>query len=176
MSPLKLKIVMKAFILSQFNYCPLVWMFHSRETNNRINHIHERALRIAYKDKNSTFQQLLIKDGAVSIHHRNLQVLATEIYNFLHGLSPNIMEEVFRLNDIRYNLRTDLCFVSNPFRTVHYGLGSITYLAPRIWKLVPRTIKESTTLTSFKTAIKTWVPNDCPCRLCKQYVQNVGFI
>ena len=47
----KLKIIMKAFILSQFNYCPLVWMFHSRESNNHINRIHERALRITYKDK-----------------------------------------------------------------------------------------------------------------------------
>ena len=51
MSSKKLKIIMKSFILSQFNYCPLVWMFHSRECNNRINRIHERALRIAYRDR-----------------------------------------------------------------------------------------------------------------------------
>ena len=176
MTSIKLKMVMKAFILSQFNYCPLVWMFHSREINNRINHIHERALRIAYKDKHSTFHELLTKDGSVSIHHRNLQVLATEIYKFIHGLSPKIMGDIFRLNDITYNLRTDLALVSNNIRTVHYGLQSISYLAPRIWKLVPENIKGSTTLTSFKTAIKKWIPDGCPCRLCKQYVQNVGFI
>ena len=66
MSPDKLKIIMKAFILSQFNYCPLVWMFHSREINNRLNRIHERALRLAYKDHHSSFQNLLRKDGSVN--------------------------------------------------------------------------------------------------------------
>ena len=176
MTPIKLKMVMKSFILSQFNYCPLVWMFHSREINNRINRIHERALRIAYKDLHSTFQELLSKDGSVSIHHRNIQVLATEIYKFIHGLSPKIMGEVFRPIEIKYNLRTNLSLVSNNIRTVHYGLQSISYLGPRIWKLVPDNIKESTSLGSFKTAIKVWVPRGCPCRLCKEYIQNVGFI
>ena len=68
----KLRVLMKAFIESQFGYCPLIWMFHSRKLNNLINRIHERALRIVYKDHNSTFQELLNKDNSVSIHHRNL--------------------------------------------------------------------------------------------------------
>ena len=151
-------------------------MFHSREINNRINRVHERALRIAYKDPHSTFEELLSKDGSVSIHHRNLQALATEIYKFIHGLSPKIMGEVFIPNEIKYNLRTDLSLVSNNIRTVHYGLQSISYLGPRIWKLEPGNIKESTSLESFKTAIKWWVPHGCPCRVCKEYIQNVGFI
>ena len=65
--------IMKAFVESQFGYCPLIWMFHSRELNNKINRIHERALRITYKDKSPTFQELLKKDNSVSIHHRNVQ-------------------------------------------------------------------------------------------------------
>ena len=54
--------IMKAFVESQFGYCPLIWMFHSRGLNNKINRIHERALRITYKNKSSTFQELLEKD------------------------------------------------------------------------------------------------------------------
>ena len=69
----KLRIIMNAFIESQFQYCPLVWMFHSRTINDRINKLHERALRLAYKDGQYTFQQLLHKDNTVTIHHRNLQ-------------------------------------------------------------------------------------------------------
>ena len=68
----KCRTLMKSFITSQFGYCPLIWMFHSRGLNNKINSIHERALRITYGDKTSTFQQLLEKDNSVSIHHRNL--------------------------------------------------------------------------------------------------------
>ena len=176
MNPHKLKMIMKAFVLSQFNYCPLVWMFHSRELNNRINRIHERALRIAYKDQQSTFHELLDKDCAVTIHHRNIQILATEIYKFMHNLSPQIMSGVFKLNDSKHNLRVDPTFASKNIRTVHYGLQSICYLAPRIWTLVPKNIKESPSLKSFKRGIKRWVPYGCPCRLCQQYVQGLGFI
>ena len=47
------KSTMRAFIMSQFGYRPLVWMFHSRQLNNRINKIHERALRIVYRSSTS---------------------------------------------------------------------------------------------------------------------------
>ena len=50
------RMIMKAFITSQFSYCPLVWMFHSRKSNNRINRLHERSLRIVYNNYNSTFR------------------------------------------------------------------------------------------------------------------------
>ena len=75
----KLKIIMKTFIQSQFNYCPLTWMFHNRTLNNKINKLHERALRIVYKNDSLTFQELLDKDDSITIHQRNLQRLATEM-------------------------------------------------------------------------------------------------
>ena len=80
----KKRTIMKAFLESQFSYCPLIWMLHSRGLNNKINCIRERALRITYNDKSSTFQELLDKDKSVSIHHRNIRVLATEIYKVSH--------------------------------------------------------------------------------------------
>ena len=71
-------ILLNAFFISQFSYCPLVSMFHSCGKNNKINRIHERCLRIIYNDKKSTFYELLEKDGPVSIHKRNLRFLAYE--------------------------------------------------------------------------------------------------
>ena len=62
MSHDKLRIILKAFIESQFGYCPLVWMFYSRSLNNRINRLNERALRLVYKDPNLTFDELLRQD------------------------------------------------------------------------------------------------------------------
>ena len=67
-----------SFITSHFSYVPLVWMFHSRRLNNRINHIHERALRIIYQDFSSSFKELLRKDSSLTIHKRNLKLLVTE--------------------------------------------------------------------------------------------------
>ena len=66
------RLILKSFITSHFSYCPIVWIFHSRKPNERFNHIHERALRIVYKDFKSSFQELLIEDKSVNIHRRNL--------------------------------------------------------------------------------------------------------
>ena len=75
----KRRIVMKAFVESQFNYCPLIWMFHSRTMNNKINRLHERTLRLVYSDYKSSFCELLEQDKSSSIHHKNIQSLAMEI-------------------------------------------------------------------------------------------------
>ena len=63
-------------------------MFHSRNLNNKINKIHQRSLRIVYNDDTSSFDELLRKDNSVSIHHRNIQALAIEMYKAKNNLSP----------------------------------------------------------------------------------------
>ena len=64
--------LMKAYFMSQFGYCPLVWMNHNRSLNNRINTLHERALHLVYSDFTSSFTELLKKDNSVTIHQKNL--------------------------------------------------------------------------------------------------------
>ena len=78
---------MKAHVISQFGYCPLAWMFHSRGLHNKINSLHERALRITYGDGSSSFEDLLKKDNSVSIHHRNIQALATEMFKVKNNIA-----------------------------------------------------------------------------------------
>ena len=68
---------MNAFSDSQFNYCPL--MFHSGNLDNKINRLHKRCLRIIYKGKTISFEQLVEMDNSVSRHHRNIQTLAIEM-------------------------------------------------------------------------------------------------
>ena len=63
----------KKFIILQFNYCSLVWMFRSKQLNNGINSLQEKALRVTYQDRYSSFSALLDLDKSVSIHYRNIK-------------------------------------------------------------------------------------------------------
>ena len=75
----KMRAIMKTFITSQFNYCPLTWMFHNRTLNNKINRLHERALRLVYNEENLSLQELLDLGNSVTVHHKNLQKLGVEM-------------------------------------------------------------------------------------------------
>ena len=91
----KRKDLMGAFFVSQFSYSPLVWMFHSRKLNKKINELHYRALRMVHRDETSSFNELLAKDGSVTIHHKNLQFLAIEMYKVFNGIAPAFMSNIF---------------------------------------------------------------------------------
>ena len=170
------RLIMNTFIFSQFGYCPLVWMFHSRKLNNRINNIHELALRIIYRDYKSTFKQLLKQNKSVSIHQRNLQILATEIFKTKNGLNPVIMKDVFNFKNLAYNFRNAETLNRTNVSSVKYGTETITSLGAKIWKILPDGYKELTSLSTFKSKIKNWETDKCPCKLCKTYIQRVGFI
>ena len=113
--------IMKAFICSQFGYCPLVWIFHSRKINSRINSLHEDALRVFYRDYKATFPVLLSTDKSVTIHQKNLQLLATEIFKTKNELNPKLMEEIFTFKDVDYNLRNNTSLKIGNVKTVYYG-------------------------------------------------------
>ena len=118
----KKKILLKTFITLQFNYCPLVWMCHSRGLNNRINNLHERALRIVYQDKKSDFETFLKNDKSVTIHVRNLHYRVTEIYKAKNNTSPEIMRDIFHFHEIEnYNLRSRTNLASKNPRTTLFG-------------------------------------------------------
>ena len=97
-------------------------MFHSRKLNNKINQTHEEALRLVYQN-NLSFSELLDLDNSVTVHQKNLQVLVTEIYKVKIAIAPEIMKDIFELQNSSYNLRSSC----NQFRreninAIHYGL------------------------------------------------------
>ena len=113
----------------------------------------------------------------MTIHTRNLQYLAIEIFKVKTGISPTIMTEIFKFCDnATHNLRSGQVLERNHNRTNNFDVESISTLGAKIWALFPENLRQSTSLNRFKQSIKNWNPSDCPCRLCKIYVQNVGFI
>ena len=173
----KRRILMNSFFRSQFNYCPLIRTCHSRTNNRKINRLHERCLRIIYNDKQSSFIKLLEKENSVSINQRNLQILAIEMFKVSNGLSPVLMNDIFKLRgEQTYNLRKLSRFYRPKVYSVYNGTKNVSFLGTIIWDLVPNELKDTGNLAAFKKAIKKWSPEKCPCRFCKVYIRNVGFI
>ena len=75
----KRRLILKAFIISKFNYCPLLWMLHTKQLNIRIKSLHEKMLRVTYQDRSSSFSELLNLHKSISIHYRNIKHFLTEI-------------------------------------------------------------------------------------------------
>ena len=167
----------KSFFMAQFNYCPSIWMCHNRTYNNKLNRLHERCLQLIYSDKRSIFEDLLEKDNSVSIHHKNLQALAIEMFKVHTKTSLEIMQEVFQVKEQgNPNLQNQTDFVILQVKSVNHGLESIRILGSKIWESLPNVLKNKESVDSFKTAIKRWKPESCSCRLCKTYLQNIGFL
>ena len=95
-------------------------MCHSRTMNNKINRLHERCFRIVHSDKTSSFEKLLEKDGSVTIHTRNLQTLATEMFKVYKNLSPAIIADLFHVRQNNYNLRHDSYFAIPNVKSVYH--------------------------------------------------------
>ena len=103
----------------------------------------------------------------MSIHQKNLQVLATEIFKVKLNILPEILKELFFFNVRNYNLRTQSTLKRIKTNSVYFGSESLSSLAPKIWDLVADSFKNENSLESFKN--KTWTTDKCPCRICKVY-------
>ena len=129
----KRRIIFKSFVESQFKYCPLIWMFHGRLTNNKINRLHERALRIVYNDYESTFEQLLINDKPFCIHHQNIHKLMIEIYKTLNDIDNTYSNIFVRIShNVNLRLKPDLLIPS-----VKSVLKGKRYFGSLMWNSLP---------------------------------------
>ena len=119
---------------------------------------------------------MLNKDNSVSIHHRNLQVLVTEMFKIHRGLSPDILREIFVPKISLHNLHRNNTFERPQVHFVSHSTESLSLLGPKILDLKPLELKQLERLEIFKLKIKKWIPFECLCRLCQTYIQQVGFL
>ena len=103
-------------------------------------------------------------------------MLARELYKVHHGLAPELMNDIFKKRNVTYNFRKNSTFETRNIKSVYYGSETISFIGPKIWELLPSNIKDSENLNIFKPNIKSWVPENYLCRLCKLYFADVGFI
>ena len=130
-------VLLKTFIESQFGYWPLIWMFHGRRVKNKIDDLHERSLCIVYKDNYSSYVDLLAKGKSFSIHQRNIQSLAIELFKVKQNLSNVIMCNILKTRTLTNNLRSQTDFVRDCVNTRRYSLNSLNYFATKVWDMIP---------------------------------------
>ena len=121
-------------------------------------------------------RHLLIKDKSFTIHHQNIQFLAIEIYKAIHNLPGGNLSEFFVRNNHNYNLRSESELLLPNVNTVFKGQNSISYFGSVIWNSIPFELRKASSYQIFRSEIKRWRPTNWHCRLCKNYIGNLGFI
>ena len=151
-------------------------MFYSRKSNNLINKVQERALRLITNDYQSSFNILLDKCNEFSIQQRNLEALMIELYKIIHQIAPPIMNSLFVFRENTHNIRNYQILSNNVRKTVRYGLETILYRSPFLWANLPQEYKSQKSLNAFKRKIGQWNGEICLSRLWKVYKPNICFI
>ena len=141
-----------------------------------INKIHERTLRLILNDHTSNTDTLLQNNNDTCNHHRNIQTLMAEIYKVKNNLNPPVMDFIFERRNNTYNLRNFQEFAMKRKRTVKMGLETLKYRSPQLWSILPENLKQINSPVQLKESIRKWDCIDCPCRLCKLYLPNIGFL
>ena len=132
---------------------------------------------IVHNDYSYTFEDLPNKNKSVIIHQRNLQQLATEIFEVKIEIAPITMNEIFTfVKNNTYDLRSGMYLSRVNVHSTQYDMESTSNLGAKIWNLAPVHMKDLKLISTFKNQIKKWIPKDCPSRLCKVYVAHVHFL
>ena len=123
----KARILANAFINSQFNYAPLIWMFASKTAINKILNIHYRTPQVVYREYRKSYEELLQINKDISIHQKHLRILALEVYKSIMHFNPEFMCHCFNINPIPYNLRKGSRLLLPPAKSVNFETNSITF-------------------------------------------------
>ena len=91
-------------------------------------------------------------------------------------MSTPIMSELFEKRNLNYNLRSQTDFSLHSVNTATYGLKSLKYFAGKVWSIVTFEIKNARSLEEFWAKIKSWRPENCPCKVFLTYIHQVGYI
>ena len=163
----KARILANAFINSQFNYAPLIWMFASKTAINKILKIHYRTLQVVYSEYHKSYEELLQINKDISIHEKHLHILALEVYKSIMQFNPEFMWHCFNTNPIPYHLRKGSRLLIPPAKSVNFGTNSVTFRGSLLWNNLPLRLKNSQTIDDFKSELNNLGKIHCTCTVCR---------
>ena len=119
---------------------------------------------------------LLLNNNDTCNHHRDIHTLMVQIYNIKNILNPPIMGFMFERRNNAYNCRNFQGFATKRKITVKMGLEMLNYKSPQLWSILPENLRQINSLVQFNESGGKWDCIECPCRLCKLYSPNIGFL
>ena len=163
----KAKMLANAFINSQFNYAPLVWMFAGKTSINKICKIHHRTLQVIHDDYQKSSDELLDINNDVNVHQKHLRILALEVFKSITHVNPEFMWSYFNENTIPYNLRNGNRLLLPPAKSVKFGINSLIFRGSLLWNNLPLNLKICQTIDEFKLELKRLGRIHCTCTVCR---------
>ena len=131
------RLIYESFILSNFNYCPLVWHFCGKQNNGKLEKINERALRILYKNYTSSYTELLQVANSTSLLTSRLDNMTVEVFKCLKCVNPPILNDMFVTKSVSYSLRNPIRIIQPVRRTTQFGIRSVSYIGAKLWNDLP---------------------------------------
>ena len=149
----ELQVIIKSFIYSNFNFCPLVWHFSSCKALQKIENIDKRCLRMIHNDYDSNYETLLKINRISTMQIKRIKQLAIEIFKTVNNLNPDFMKNIFTSKQNARVRPHDLLVRSH--NTATYGDKSLKIVGPKIWNALPTEIKRETSLSKFKEYVNS---------------------
>ena len=172
--PCRAKLLLyKCFIMPHLTYCHLVWHFCKNSDYRKLERLQERALRTVYRSHSASYEELLGRAKLPTLYNRRLQDTAVLMYKVKCGLTPTCISDLFARKNSTYALRKS-DFELTRFNTIRYGKHSIRYMGPFLWSKLPKDLKESPNVTTFRNKIRKldlsgYLSNNSNCcNLCGQ--------
>ena len=164
------KTLINSYFYSNFNYFPLVWMFSSAASLNKVESLQKRALCFLYDNYDSSYKSILKLAGKSTMNVTRRRSLCIEFFKTLNNINPAFMNEILELRKTKravrnqYKLNLEVPIINQ----VTFGAKSIRYLGPKIRNSLPFHIKSSESPTTFKRIIKNWDTVSCKCLICQR--------
>ena len=149
--------IYNSYMNCNFNYCSVIWMFANKSTLDKIERTNKRALRFVTNKSHLSYNEICKKEKQLSIYKKCIKNMAIQMYKVKRGTAPDYISELFRSHNSGYEMRDNSRLVLPAFNTVRYGKNSFSYLGAKIWNSIPVTIKNSVSLSTYKSALTGWL-------------------
>ena len=157
----------ETFVLSNFNFCPVVWHHCRMSDIRKIENVQKRALRMVYNDYESCYKDLRVRSKRPLLYIQRLRMIVLEMYKIYYDIGPIYLKEFVNKTECVYNTRNRNRVDIPICNTVTYGYNSFKYEGASLWNKLCKTLKQELDVNNFKNLIKEWNGPECSCTLCK---------